>query len=369
MFFKRALPVFQRGRKLLSQTPLVSYPLVKSRSIYCCNCLRKTIASTEGDFLNDLVIDHSSKDPGPSVDFFYSDEERTAILELLNTASEHELAAVKLLRGKKSASIVDYRTQHGPFHDLHSLTKVPNFKYKSTVKVCESIIGHAERGERKERRVPEFRPVNKLIKPEIRRDKLEAAESIVSIVFGTHKIAWAHVDRNRSVLDWQQQECFRFMKGTYLASVYLEDISSVVAMIPRADYYILEKPSLSIQNVNLFPVALHLRTVEAMLYALLDKEYLEGGDHSVLNMARNAVGKHFELIIGDSRTSGIDLVKQFLLESVTNTEPRVFFPRDMVVRYRNKFQTSGANREEEMCDALLQAIAFYELVFFNGHSF
>lgn len=368
MIVKQLLAIFDRGRSLYFQYPLVPHPLMKFRTLYCSSCLRKTIASTEGHFVNVLAEEQDSKEPEPKVDLFYSDEERSAILQVLNTASECELASVKLLRGKKSVSIVEYRNKHGPFHKLQTLTKIPNMKYKSAVKVCESIISRPEREEQREKRMAEHRSVSKFIKPEIRRDRLEAAESIVSIVFGTHKIAWAHVDRRLTVLDWQQQECFRFMKGTYLASVYLEDISAIASKIPEADYYILEKASLSAQNVSLFPVTLHLRTVEAMFFALLDKDFLKGGEHRVLNMARSTVGKHFELIIGDSRTSGVDLVKQFLLDSVTNTEPRVVFPRESVVRYRNRFQRSGATREEEMCDALLQAIAFYELVLFNGHS-
>lgn len=51
------------------------------------------------------------------------------------------------------------------------------------------------------------------------------ASSIVSLVCGTNKIAWAHVDRGMTVLDWQQLDCPNFLKGTYMASSYLSDVS------------------------------------------------------------------------------------------------------------------------------------------------
>lgn len=35
------------------------------------------------------------------------------------------------------------------------------------------------------------------------------------------------MDRARTVLDWQQAECKSFMKGMYMASDYLEDVSLI----------------------------------------------------------------------------------------------------------------------------------------------
>ncbi|XP_042309598.1 transcription elongation factor, mitochondrial isoform X2 [Sceloporus undulatus] len=196
-------------------------------------------------------------------------------------------------------------------------------------------------------------------------ENLKTANSIVSIVFGTRKIAWAHVDRHLAVQDWQQQECTVFMKGTYIPSMYLEEISSVVSKVPEADFYVLEKTGLSALNASLFPVTLHLRTVEAMLYALLHKTFAQDGQYKVLSMTRSAVGKYFGLMVGDARTSGIDLVKQFLSEFVTQAESRVSFPRDQVVYYRNILSSNKQRREEELCDSLLQAVAFYELLLNN----
>ncbi|MEJ1289098.1 transcription elongation factor mitochondrial [Cricetulus griseus] len=102
-----------------------------------------------------------------------------------------------------------------------------------------------------------------------------------------------------------------------------------------------------------------------MLYALLNKTFAEDGQHRVLSMNRNAVGKHFNLMIGDTRTSGRELVKQLLSDSVLKEEPRVFFPLDRVVQYRQKI-LKDSHHIEELYDSLLQAVAFYELALGKG---
>ncbi|XP_055113596.2 transcription elongation factor, mitochondrial isoform X2 [Symphalangus syndactylus] len=181
------------------------------------------------------------------------------------------------------------------------------------------------------------------------------------------RIAWAHLDRKLTVLDWQQSDRWSLMRGiSYSSSVYLEEISSIISKMPKADFYVLEKTGLSIQNSSLFPILLHFHIMEAMLYALLNKTFAQDGQHQVLSMNRNAVGKHFELMIGDSRTSGKELVKQFLSDSVLKADPRVFFPSNKLVHYRQMFVSTELQRVEELYDSLLQAIAFYELAVFDS---
>ncbi|XP_075436027.1 transcription elongation factor, mitochondrial [Ascaphus truei] len=352
--------VVRAGRTLFFRTPRV--PALKHRPLHCSCFLRN--ARVEGGFEGmSADAEPAEKESEGSLEEDYSEEQRDAILHTLNTASESELAAIKLLRGKKSSSIVQYREQHGPFLDLDSLVNVPFFQHKITVKVFDSILNPVQTVPNKERKSVS-RTGARFIKPDINRERLEAANSIVSIVFGLRKLAWAHVDRRMTVLDWQQVLWHRFMQGAHQPHIYLEDISSAVSNIPKADFYVLEKPGISIQHTNLFPVILHLRTVEAMLYTLLDAQYAAGGHHQVLSMVRNAVGSHFDLIVGTSRTSGLEHVQKLILESVTERQPRIHFPQDMVVHYRNLLQSKGPNRNEEMADALLQAIAFYELVVF-----
>uniref|UniRef100_A0A8C7SZ65 Uncharacterized protein n=1 Tax=Oncorhynchus mykiss TaxID=8022 RepID=A0A8C7SZ65_ONCMY len=91
--------------------------------------------------------------------------QRDVILQLLNSAAESELAAVKLLRGR-------------------NVTNVPLLKHKSAVIVFNSILNP-----------PEKRSTHRV------SPRCHEANSIVSIVCGVNKIAWAHVDRGMNVLE------------------------------------------------------------------------------------------------------------------------------------------------------------------------
>ncbi|KAL8163751.1 UNVERIFIED_CONTAM: hypothetical protein K2H54_036796 [Gekko kuhli] len=359
MSFKALVGLTQRGRKGFLQLPLGSSRLQPLYLLWC----QKSTSVAQHDSADSSSVPENFTEPKPSIDDLYSSEQKSAVLQQLNLATVEELSAMKLLRGRKSVNVIEYRKKHGPFQDLQSLLGVPLFQYKTAVKVCDFILNPLAKEERKERKTAS---ITKFIKPEIEREKLKSANSIVSVVFGTRRIAWAHVNRHLTIHDWQQQECTMFMKGTYMPSVYLEEISSVVSRFPEADFYVLEKNGLSLLNANLFPVTLHLRTVEAMLYALLHKAFAQEGQHKVLSMARIFVGKHFGLMVGESRTSGIDLVKQLLLESVTLAEPRVNFPRERVVIYQNLLSANKPRRDEELCDSLLQAVAFYEILTLNN---
>nr|XP_056718561.1 transcription elongation factor, mitochondrial [Euleptes europaea] len=358
MSFKGLVGLMQRGRRGFLQLPLGSLRLQPLYLLWC----QKSTSVAQQDSIDSSSVPEILREPRPSIDDLYSFEQKSAVLQLLNLATVEELSAVKLMRGRKSINVVEHRKKHGPFQDLQSLLEVPLFQYKTAVKVCDFILNPLAKEERKERKTHNASSIMKFIKPEIESKKLKSASDIVSIVFGTRKIAWAHVNTHLTIHDWQQQECTMFMKGAYMPSVYLEEISSVVSSLPEADFYVLEKSGLSALNANLFPVTLHLRTVEAMLYALLHKTFAQEGQHKVLSMARVFVGKHFGLMVGDSRTSGIDLVKQLLLESVTVPKPRVNFPRNRVVSYQNLLSANKPRRDEELCDSLLQAVAFFELL-------
>lgn len=287
------------------------------------------------------------------VDEAYSAEQRALILRLLNTASRSQLESVRELRGRRAAGIVRYREECGALRDLSALREVTELRSSTIRSVCEGVLSLSHRTER--------RTLAPFLRPDITLSQLKAVQSVVSIVYGLKKMAWAHVDNTATVRDWQQRHCFHFMKGKHLPEMYLEDVSSVVSRLPQADLYILEKPSLSTQNTTLFPVVLHLRTVEAMLYCLLNPQIQEDGVHRVFSMTRNTVGKHFDLMVGELRTSGVDVVRRLIDEADASPTPRLNVPPPLVQQYRQEFQARGQNRNEELCDALLQALACYEL--------
>ncbi|XP_070965903.1 transcription elongation factor, mitochondrial isoform X1 [Oncorhynchus clarkii lewisi] len=350
-----------RGQYGLFYQPQGSLPKLEFRYLNCTCCWRSRIPVAGFETLNDTLSSSTTPCDDKSLDAYYTSEQRGVILQLLNNAAESELAAVKLLRGRKSVNIVEYRTRNGPFKNLESVTNVPLLKHKSAVIVFNSILNPPEKKEKRKVKIQ----LAKFIRPEVERTWLEEANSIVSIVCGVNKIAWAHMDRGMNVLEWKHEDCHNFLKGTYMASAYLDDISSVVSHLPTADFFVVEKTSISLQNTALYPVMAHMRTVEAMLFALLEPRYTQPDNTAppkVLNMMRTAVGRHFGLMVGDSRTSGAQAMQQMMTESVTQKIPRVTFPHNLLVKYRNSFQMGGRSRGEELCDAMLQAVAFYELL-------
>lgn len=340
-----------------------SLPELELRYLQCTCCWRSRVPVAGFETLNATLSSSSSgpckDDTDRPLDEYYTSEQRDAILQLLNTATMSELSGVKMLRGRKSVNIVEYRTVNGPFKTLESVVKVPLLKHKSALVVFESILNPVKKEKKGKIQLAKF------IRPEVDKSWLMNASSIVSIVCGTNKIAWAHVDRGMTVLQWRASECHNFLKRTYLASAYLYDVSSVVACLPSADFYIIEKSSISAQNASLFPVVAHMRAVEAMLFALLEPKLSPENSNippRVLNMMRTSVGRHFGLMVGDSRTSGAQIVRQLMTESVTQKLPRINFPQNLLVKHRNSFQIGHRKGGEELCDALLQAVAFYELL-------
>uniref|UniRef100_A0A8C8LWF7 Transcription elongation factor, mitochondrial n=1 Tax=Oncorhynchus tshawytscha TaxID=74940 RepID=A0A8C8LWF7_ONCTS len=252
---------------------------------------------------------------------------RDVILQLLNSAAESELAAVKLLRGRKSVNIVEYRTRNGPLENLGSVTNVPLLKHKSAVIVFNSILNPPEKEKSKD-------PASQ-VHQTIGGKDLEA-NSIVSIVCGVNKIAWAHVDHGMNLLEWKHEDCHNFLKGTYMASAYLDDISSVLSHLPTADFFVVEKTS------EHCPVPSNGSHAYSGGYAVHPAGAQPDitAPPKVLNMMRTAVSRHFSLMVGESRTSGAQAVQR-MMESVTQTIPRVTFHHNLLVKYRNSFQVGG----------------------------
>uniref|UniRef100_A0A3Q4G302 Transcription elongation factor, mitochondrial n=1 Tax=Neolamprologus brichardi TaxID=32507 RepID=A0A3Q4G302_NEOBR len=244
-----------------------SFPELELRYLQCTCCWRSRVpvASFETFNANLSSSNESCKDDASrTLDTCYTPEQRDAILQLLNTATPGELAGIKLLRGRKSLNIVEYRTKNGPFKTLESVVNVPLLKHKSAVIVFNSILNPTVKKERKVRI-----QLAKFIRPEV-------------------------------------------ISGVWFVFLFVWKFSPFL--------------------------------------------------HRVLNMMRTAVGRHFGLMVGESRTSGAQTVRQLMTESVTQKLPRINFPQDLLVKYRNSFQMGSRRGGEELCDALLQAIAFYELL-------
>lgn len=305
------------------------------------------------------------------LDELFTAEQRATLLRTFNEASGAELGAMRALRGRKGANVAAFRDEHGPFRDLDSLTRVPYLKYKSLFKACTVLLQP-----KLSREAAAARQSKRLtfLKPDVSRESLETVRSVVSLVFGMHRVAWAHVTRSLDVLAWQQRRCDTIRTGSYAPNVYYEELRATVALIPKADLYVLERPSLPPGNTSLFPVVLHLRSMETTLFSLLslreaaaaagtdvaDNPWTEPSTTvppphpRVLGMSRSAVGQHFQLMLGSTKTSGREVVRRLLDEVLLLERPRVRVPSALA--------SARDGREcEEMCDALLQALAFLEL--------
>lgn len=115
------------------------------------------------------------KEDNRALDECYTSEQRDIILRLLNNASPSELASVKLLRGRKSINIVEYRTKNGPFKTLESLVNVPLLKHKSAVTVFNSILNPVKKEKKVKIQLAKF------IRPEVDRSWLEVSSSNIRI--------------------------------------------------------------------------------------------------------------------------------------------------------------------------------------------
>lgn len=119
-------------------------------------------------------ISPSRTEAKDAIDTLFSSEQQSVILQFLNSASEEELSAVKLLQGKKSLNVMEYRNNHGPFQELQSLLQVPSFRYKTAVKVCNFILNPLEKEEKKPCNPMSAR---KCISPPIKKNRLKVGFS------------------------------------------------------------------------------------------------------------------------------------------------------------------------------------------------
>lgn len=163
-------PSILAGQYGLFYQPQSSLPKLQFRYLNCTCCWRSRIPVAGFETLNDTLSSSTTLcDDDKSLDAYYTSEQRDVILQLLNNAAETELAAVKLLRGRKSVNIVEYRTRNGPFKNLESVINVPLLKHKSAVIVFNSILNPPEKKEKRKVKIQ----LAKFIRPEVERTWLE----------------------------------------------------------------------------------------------------------------------------------------------------------------------------------------------------
>lgn len=154
-------------------------PEFSPRFLQCTYCWKARIPASD---LNLNVLNPDPADPqcrheytdmtDATLDSQYTPDQRHTILQLLNTGSESELASVKMLRGRKSANIIQYRIRNGPFKNLETVVNVPLLKHKSAIVAFNSILHPSEKKEKRKGKIH----LAKFIRPEVDKALLEVTE-------------------------------------------------------------------------------------------------------------------------------------------------------------------------------------------------
>jgi hypothetical protein len=126
------------------------------------------------------ACDTDGKEPGNPLDRLFSLEQQASILQVLNTASDKELEAFRLLRGRKSVNIVEHRKKFGPFQRLENLIDVPLIQYKTAVEVCNSILCPENRRRKKSQ---EKWLLRKFIKPGVEQERLKVQSPLTTTLW------------------------------------------------------------------------------------------------------------------------------------------------------------------------------------------
>lgn len=150
-----------------------SLPEYELRLLHCTCCKRSRITVAGFNTVNASDSSEFCQEDSKPLDSCYTAEQRAFILQRLNTATESELAQVKLLRGRKAVNILSYRTRHGPFNSLESVINVPLLKHKSAMVVFNSILKSDEVKDRRKGKVH----LAKFIRPEVDRALLKVRKT------------------------------------------------------------------------------------------------------------------------------------------------------------------------------------------------
>ncbi|KAG8228637.1 hypothetical protein J437_LFUL008288 [Ladona fulva] len=246
----------------------------------------------------------------------------------------------------------------------------------------------------------------KVVKPDLSCED-EELQNVVGLHVGPCSIYWAKIKRSGDVLDWSHRKLFpiaEMSKKIRLPQLY-EEVSSMLEHIPVGDVYILEaanhvQPS-SLQSSSASLSALLHAQILAMLMALLncrvesDLIYDSQEDihreldsiHKVYFLRPRMMSRLFRLLVGSERVSALDLVDSiidgsrelkvdFAVEGQEDTEntrneeaelhpTHIFTPVKVPSNIAASYYKLRAVEREEMCQALLIAMTFYDLVVFK----
>ncbi|XP_077980687.1 transcription elongation factor, mitochondrial-like [Glandiceps talaboti] len=293
----------------------------------------------------------------PDIISTYNEKERQTILDRFNKDTESELSKIKHLRMKTALDIVAHRKENGPFQDIRSLIGLTGIREKMLQFICSDIIRQMREKEEPKTHVKTNNKAQYFaMRPDLSEDRLESLQSIVSIDLAFKSISWIHMSRDMQVTDWKHHQ-IDVGPSRYDPISYIENVSSVVGKMSPADIYLMEYITFRKKNLNLLPAMLHIRTLEGVIYGMLNSQYQHTNEHKVACLGRMTVGRHFDLVVGSNRKSGQQIATNLVNMAAIHRKPRVIIPPHLI----KMFLSSSQLEKEGLTNCLLQAVTFYDL--------
>ena len=132
----------------------------------------------------------------------------------------------------------------------------------------------------------------------------------------------------------------------------------VLDEVPKPDLYILEHKSFAMTTKTAYQVILFLRTLESLIFGMLNANYADTGELECVSLSQQRVGKHFGLIVGTRRRSGQAIVKS-LMKSVLSEDKK-----KVLVKFRPEdgemFENSSNFEKELLANTVLKAVSFFD---------
>ncbi|XP_046404456.1 uncharacterized protein LOC124169770 isoform X2 [Ischnura elegans] len=225
--------------------------------------------------------------------------------------------------------------------------------------------------------------------------------SVVGIHIGTKSLYWVKVDRHRNVIEWSNADLFPTVdagrKMTLPKLFALMD--GMAENIPFSDVFVLETPHQrvlsSVSSPAVIANAIFRSQILAILLTILNLR-LENEDateeyyHKVFLLKQRTVSRFFNLLVGSERVSALALV-DFILGikashnaadlseimdensqegnqsmDMSNSRNPLISPVNASSSIIESYRALEPVERESMSQALLSALAFYDLVVFKN---
>ncbi|KAJ8038048.1 Transcription elongation factor, mitochondrial [Holothuria leucospilota] len=282
------------------------------------------------------------------------------VLRAFNSLNPHQLCKYRHVSMRLGVAIQEDREVRGPFRDLTELTRVRGLGRRTLDRFVAE--GLRPRGIRIEPLTRYAYAVSG--NEQIPQEKLKVLDSIVTMDVGLKHFAWLHMDRGRHVIEWRVVDLVDISPAKYDPIAYFKAMQRVLDEVPTSDMYILEHKSFAMTTKTAYQVILFLRTLESLIFGMLNANYADTGDLECVSISQQRVGKHFGLIVGTRRRSGQAIVKSLLKRGLSEENQKV------VVKFRPEdaemFENANNFEKELLANTVLKAVSFFDNMIDNA---